>query len=88
MELKSCPFCGSNKLDVSCKTTTSSTGRVYHVVVFCKECRCYGPRVLSRECDLPQNKGKNKYDFARYTSPKKYKELATEAAQEAWNKRI
>ena len=81
MELKSCPFCGSNKLDISCKTTTSSTGRIYHVVVFCKECRCYGPRVLSRECDMPQDEGK-------YIIPKKYKEVATEAAQEVWNKRI
>ena len=87
MELKSCPFCGSNKLDISCKTTTSSTGRVYHVVVFCKECRCYGPRILSRECDMPQNKGKERRDFL-YTSPREHKQVATEAAQEAWNKRI
>lgn len=35
---KSCPFCGSNKLDISNK------GK--HISVFCKTCYTYGPRVL------------------------------------------
>jgi Lar family restriction alleviation protein len=50
-ELKPCPFCGSEKLDVSDKTTTISWKRKRHVSIYCKYCNSYGPRVLSQEED-------------------------------------
>lgn len=37
---KPCPFCGSDKLDIS----VSSGNNCYYKQVYCKECHTYGPR--------------------------------------------
>lgn len=41
-EIKPCPFCGSENIDYSIKTTNGG----YHMSMYCKECHCYGARVL------------------------------------------
>lgn len=48
-ELKPCPFCGSNHLGISDKTTTISYKRKRHVAVYCKDCNCYGARIIGEE---------------------------------------
>ena len=45
-DLKPCPFCGSNNLDVSMKTS-GKYKQCFQCCVYCKSCRTYGPRVLS-----------------------------------------
>lgn len=49
--LKPCPFCGSTKLDISCKTATGAlvNGRIYRTSVYCKNCNTYGPRATVRD---------------------------------------
>ena len=49
--LKPCPFCGSTKLDISCKTATGAlvNGRIYRTSVYCKSCNTYGPRATVRD---------------------------------------
>ena len=49
--LKPCPFCGSTKLDISCKTATSAlvNGRIYRTSVYCRSCNTYGPRATVRD---------------------------------------
>ena len=49
--LKPCPFCGSAKLGISCKTATGAlvTGRIYRTSVYCKSCNTYGPRATVRD---------------------------------------
>lgn len=46
-QINNCPFCDSDKLDISIKTS-GRWERYYHVVVYCKNCHAYGPRVISR----------------------------------------
>lgn len=69
--LKDCPFCGSNNIDYSVKTA----GRIgYHMSMYCKDCHCYGKRVLIKPTE------KRLSDIAKNS---KYKQLAIEA----WNTR-
>lgn len=44
--INNCPFCDSDKLDISIKTS-GRWERYYQVSVYCKKCHCYGPRVVS-----------------------------------------
>lgn len=46
-QMNNCPFCSSDKLDISIKTS-GRWERYYHVAVYCKNCHCYGPRVIIR----------------------------------------
>ena len=73
VELKPCPFCGGNKIDYSIKTT-GRWERKYHMAMYCKECNCYGARVLVTPTET------NRYDIEKNTE---YKKLAIEA----WNRR-
>jgi hypothetical protein len=50
-DLKPCPWCKSNSLDISDKSTTISFKRKRHVSVYCKKCNSYGPRVVGEEQD-------------------------------------
>ena len=45
-QINNCPFCDSDKLDISIKTS-GRWERYYQVAVYCKNCHCYGPRVIS-----------------------------------------
>lgn len=72
-KLNPCPFCDSEKIGYSIKTT-GRWERKYHVAMYCKDCNCYGARVLitpTEECrsDVEKNE--------------EYKKLAIEA----WNTR-
>ena len=44
-ELKCCPFCGGEDIVYSVKTA-GRWERKYHVAMYCKDCNCYGKRVL------------------------------------------
>ena len=44
-QMNNCPFCSSDKLDISIKTS-GRWERYYYVAVYCKNCHCYGPRVI------------------------------------------
>ena len=72
-KLKSCPFCGSNNIDYSVKTT-GRWERKYHVAMYCKDCNCYGKRILITPTET------SRYDVERNI---KYKQLAIDA----WNDR-
>ena len=87
MEIKPCPFCGSTNIDFSSKTSSSSTGRTYHVVVYCKKCRAYGPRVLVRCCDIPEEANKPQYLQLVNLKDGKYSQMAKDKAIEKWNER-
>jgi hypothetical protein len=73
-KIKCCPFCGSDKIDYSIKTT-GRWERKYHVAMYCKDCNCYGKRVLITPVD-------NESRFEVERNPK-YKQLAINA----WNTR-
>ena len=46
-ELKPCPFCGSTKLGLSERVNSRKRMEAsYRVAVYCKNCNCYGPRIL------------------------------------------
>lgn len=87
IELKPCPFCGSTKLDYSSKTSQSSTGRTYHVVVYCRKCRAYGPRVLVRCCDIPEEADKPSWLQLINLKHGDYSDMAKAQAAEKWNER-
>jgi hypothetical protein len=70
----SCPFCGSHNIDYSVKTT-GRWKRQYHLALYCKECNCYGKRVLITPAE-------NESRFEVERNPK-YKQLAIDA----WNNR-
>ena len=53
--VKCCLFCLSSKLGISNKTTTFQRKRKRHVAVYCKDCNCYGPRVLADEIPHSRN---------------------------------
>lgn len=44
--LKPCPFCGSNDIRFSAKTSTTYRSRTYRFAMYCYDCNCYGARVL------------------------------------------
>lgn len=45
LKLLNCPFCGGEDIGYSVKTT-GRWERKYHVAMYCKDCNCYGKRVL------------------------------------------
>ena len=72
-KIKSCPFCGSHNIDYSIKTT-GRWERKYHVAMYCKDCNCYGKRILITPLET------SRYDVERNIE---YKQLAIDA----WNTR-
>lgn len=45
--LKPCPFCGNMDIGYSIKVASRTRAKAnYHVCMYCKECNCYGKRVL------------------------------------------
>lgn len=74
-KLKPCPFCGSNDIRFSAKTSTSNRNRIYHFAMYCRDCNCYGSRVLW------SHDGKtNRYDFDKHLEFRQW-------AENAWNRR-
>lgn len=71
-KIKHCPFCGSDNIDVSDKTTTINLKRKRHVALYCKDCHSYGPRLICKEDGAYSNKA---------TSGSKWKAVS------AWNNR-
>lgn len=72
-KLKPCPFCGSEKIGYSIKTTRRWE-RKYHVAMYCKDCNCYGARVLITPTE-------------EYRSDVEKNEEYKKLAIEAWNTR-
>lgn len=72
-ELKCCPFCGGEDIGYSVKTT-GRWERKYHVAMYCKDCNCYGKRVLITPTE------NTRYDVEHN---EEYKKLAINA----WNTR-
>ena len=72
-ELKCCPFCGGEYIGYSVKTT-GRWERKYHVSMYCKDCNCYGKRVLITPTE------NTRYDVEHN---EEYKKLAINA----WNTR-
>lgn len=68
-----CPFCGSHNIGYSVKTT-GRWERKYHVAMYCKDCNCYGKRILITPTET------SRYDVERNIE---YKQLAVDA----WNTR-
>lgn len=68
-----CPFCGSHNISYSVKTT-GRWERKYHVAMYCKDCNCYGKRILITPTET------SRYDVERNIE---YKQLAIDA----WNTR-
>ena len=79
-KLKPCPFCGSIKLDISCKTATGAliNGRIYRTSVYCKSCNTYGPRATVRIAGEEGYWNIDKYDNVSQ---------AKDEAIKLWNKR-
>ena len=71
--IKPCPFCGSHNISYSVKTT-GRWERKYHVAMYCKDCNCYGKRILITPTET------SRYDVERNIE---YKQLAIDA----WNTR-
>ena len=72
-KLKPCPFCNGENIDYSVKTT-GRWERKYHVAMYCKDCNCYGKRVLITPTEI------SRYDVERNAE---YRQLA----EDAWNTR-
>lgn len=74
IQLKPCPFCKGTNLDYSVSVASRTRTTVnYHMAIFCKDCFCYGRRVL-----IHATADQSKYEIAR-----NYKKQASEA----WNDR-
>ncbi len=73
IKLLHCPFCGGEHIDYSVKTC-GRWERKYHVAMYCKDCNCYGARVLITPTESTRYEVEN--------NPK-YKKLAIEQ----WNTR-
>lgn len=71
--IKPCPFCQSNDIRYSVKTTTIKFEPAYHAAMYCNHCHCYGPRILHKV-----EKGTSRYDVERDDVLKK-------CAMDAWN---
>lgn len=45
--MKPCPFCNSRNIEYSIKVASRTQAKAnYHVCMYCKDCNCYGRRVL------------------------------------------
>lgn len=73
-ELKPCPFCGGDKIDLSIKTADYP---YWYVSMYCKSCNCYGART---RVTVPTDKWVNRNMIEKSTKTK-------EVAIEAWNRR-
>jgi Lar family restriction alleviation protein len=73
LKLLPCPFCGGEDIGYSVKTT-GRWERKYHVAMYCKDCNCYGKRVLVTPTE------NTRYDVERN---EEYKKLAIKD----WNTR-
>lgn len=73
-ELKPCPFCGSEDIRFSNKTT--SAGRKRHVAMFCNNCNCYGQRTIL-----------NMANDKKWLSSKEREHFGLSDAVDAWNNR-
>lgn len=71
IKLLPCPFCGGNHIEYSIKTC-GRWERKYHVAMYCKDCNCYGARVLITPTE------KTRYEVEKNSN---YKLLAIES----WN---
>lgn len=58
MELKNCPFCNSDKIEYSIKTTSSGNKAGYNCQFYCKNCHTYGPRVRTKKVSYYDYKGR------------------------------
>ena len=76
-KIKRCPFCGNNQIGYSLKVTGHFDVR-YHAQMYCKKCRTYGPRVLTKISKHDDYKNRQEIE-----NDKKIKEEAIEK----WNKR-
>lgn len=77
INLKPCPFCGSTNLDYSIKIK-GHFEIYYHAVIYCKNCRTYGPRVITQKVKHADYTGRDAIE-----TDIEYKEKAIQA----WNKR-
>lgn len=75
-QLKPCPFCGSKKLGYSIKVASRTRDTAnYHVCMYCKDCNCYGKRVLTHVNDRCRRNVENNAELRKL-------------AEEAWNNRV
>lgn len=75
-QLKPCPFCGSKKLGYSIKVASRTRDTAnYHVCMYCKDCNCYGKRVLVHVGDICRRDVENNAELRKL-------------AEEAWNNRV
>lgn len=74
-ELKPCPFCGGDKIELSIKTAKDDL--VWYVSMFCKSCHCYGKRT---RVTVQGDGWVSRRTIERSTE-------AREIAIEAWNRR-
>lgn len=75
MKIKPCPFCKSNRIQFSSKTTGNNRRKIQrHIAMYCEDCHCYGPRTI---VTLAENES--------------YKDITNEKYQNiaisSWNKR-
>lgn len=75
-KLLPCPFCGGDDIRHSMKTNGGGPRRRYHFTVYCNDCHCYSPRILSDYVRAGEWRG----DWEGN------KEMET-AASKAWNSR-
>ena len=80
LKLKSCPFCGSTKLDFSSKRVETYDYTNYRTCVYCKNCNSYGPRVLVKHVEP------NEPYYLQTIDTDGYEEAKAKAI-EAWNNR-
>lgn len=82
MELKPCPFCGSdNHLNFQFRQARGSRRGKLDASIYCRKCGCFGRRVKS------ENLGIGSFDTRNEMPTKHCKEVMREAAIEAWNRR-
>lgn len=76
VKLKPCPFCGSKKLEYSIKVASRTRDTAnYHVCIYCKNCNCYGKRVLVHIDNICRKDIEDKIELRKL-------------AEEAWNNRV
>lgn len=71
--IKTCPFCQSDDIRYSVKTTTIKFKPAYHATMYCNHCHCYGPRILY----------KTDPDTSRYSIEQD--DALKKCAMDAWN---